>query len=346
MIILANYHVDVGCNYHRIEMPMRYLGPTVVYHSTPIARDFRYWEDIDIMIFNRIPTMPSEEVLELRKKYGFKIVVDIDDHWILYPHHEMAEAWKQSKAHEQIQMWIREADMVFTTNERLQVAASAINKNSHVVPNGLPFDSGQFESAHIKDQLTSFLYAGGSSHYHDLVSIRPVMKRLGDDGQFTRDGRIVLAGYDHEYGLGKVSNVWEDMRKVVAQAKSYATLPVRRVDSYMKVYRSADISLAPLERSAFNACKSNLKILEAGCSGIPIIASYVEPYSADIGCPGVILCDTNKEWYRAIKMLLNDKEARESLGKELSTYVREKYSLTLMNAIRRKLFRKLLSLDS
>lgn len=349
IVVIGLHHRDVGCSYHRVKLPLNNIGNGEVVSATVnniTVEEMPYWGETDIVMFNRVPTMNSEQLLEKRRELGFKIVVDIDDHWILYPHHEMASHWNKTKAHEQIQMWLGEADMVFTTNERLQVAASALNSNVHVVPNSLPFDIGQFvvQPSDISS-WENFIYAGGSSHFHDLNSIRPVMKRLGSDGQFRQEGRILLAGYEHQYGMGKINSVWENMLRIVSQAKSYATIPNLPIDEYMKCYNTSVASLAPLERSTFNACKSNLKILEAGCKNIPIIASYVEPYIFDAECPGVILCDTNKEWYSAIKKLLNEDALRESLGRELGEYVRRKYHMKDTNDLRRKLFKQLLGKD-
>lgn len=346
IVVIGLHHPEIGCSYHRVSLPLNSIdtnGITAASLDSTSIGDMPYWAETDIILFNRVPTMPSEDLLRKRKEYGFKIVVDIDDHWILYPHHEMASHWNKSKAHEEIQMWLSEADMVFTTNERLKVAASALNSNVHVVPNSLPFDMGQFTARPSSTPIyNDLVYAGGTSHFHDLNSIKPVMKRLGSDGQFRREGRILLAGYEHQYGMGKVNSVWENMLRIVAQAKSYAALPQKGIREYMTCYNTAVASLAPLERSTFNACKSNLKILEAGCKNIPIIASYVEPYIFDIECPGVILCDTNKEWYSAIKRLLNDVSLRKSLGDQLGEYVRRKYHMKDANAIRRNLFKQLL----
>ena len=228
IVVIGLDHPDVGCSYHRVGLPLSSMSTrdlvAVPIHSTSVG-DVPYWGETDIIIFNRVPTMPSEQLLEKRKEYGFKIVVDIDDHWILYPHHEMAANWNKSKAHEQIQMWLSEADMVFTTNERLKVAAGALNKNVHVVPNSLPFDNLQFiEHPNSNPLYKGFIYTGGSSHFHDLNSIRPVMRRLGADGQFRQEGRIILAGYEHQYGMGKVNSVWESMLRIVAQSKSYSVI--------------------------------------------------------------------------------------------------------------------------
>lgn len=345
MTILANDHFGVGCSYHRVGMPVRMIRKTTntPIFSQSITRSITdiAWENVHVIFFNRVPTFPPGLLREQIKRHNIKVVVDIDDHWILYPHHEMAKIWRDSKANEQIQQWLTEADMVFTTNARLKAAADQLNSNVHVLPNALPFDYSQFVSDRIERGRVSFIYAAGSSHLHDLEILRPVMKRLGGDPQFRASGEMVLAGYDHSYGEAKVESPWPRMLDIVKQAKSYSTLPIHGVENYMKVYYYADVSLAPLEKSPFNACKSNLKILEAGCKNIPIICSNVEPYTFDAECPGVILCDTPKEWLAAIKVLLMNSALRQDLGNKLGEYVRRKYDIEEVNRRRVELFKTL-----
>lgn len=345
MTILANIHPGVGCSYHRVELPVAYLRETtsisIPMWTTTALPNLR---GVDIVIFNRVPTFDPQELRDSIKRNSIKLVVDIDDHWILYPHHEMAKAWKESKANEQIQQWLTEANMVFTTNDRLRSLALAINPNVHVVRNALPYGHGNFSSTRgTNDEgLVRFMYAAGSSHLYDLEILRPVMKRLGNDAEFRKKGEIILGGYDHEHGVGNVDSVWLKMLGVVKLAKSYKTISKLPVDRYMDTYRYADIALAPLENNPFNACKSNLKVLEAGCKCLPIICSDVEPYTLDAECPGVILCSTTKDWYDAIKRLMNSKELREELGHTLGSYVRKKYVLRDANIIREELFRRLI----
>lgn len=340
MIVLGNYHRNVGCSYHRVYLPIQYsrtlpsANTYATLHDGFQIPDSYYTNPKTVFFFNRVPSVDREKLLEARAKYGIKIVVDIDDHWILYPHHEMAAKWKEQGAHEQIQQWLMDADMVFVTNDRLKIAASNLNSNVHVVPNSIPFGYEQFRHGNFENSQTDFVYAGGSSHLHDLTLLKPVMKRLGSDLRFTAIGRVILAGYDHQYGVGNTDSVWPKMLSIVKQAVSYGTVPMRNIDQYMDLYDGRAVSLAPLERSTFNACKSNLKVLEAGCKGIPIIASYVEPYIQDIECPGVILCDTSRDWYEAIKRLLNDPELRRSLAEELKSYVMRKYHMK--NTVRQR----------
>ena len=47
----------------------------------------------------------------------------------------------------------------------------------------------------------------------------------------------------------------------------------------MKFYQNKGICLIPLESNKFTACKSNLKMLEAGWAKKPVIVSGVHPYN-------------------------------------------------------------------
>lgn len=345
MTILANIHLGVGCSYHRVEMPMAHLRDTNTMNiATWSDTNLPNLQGAQIVIFNRVPTFDPQKLRNAIKEHSVKLVVDIDDHWVLYPHHEMAKVWKESKANEQIQQWLAEADMVFTTNERLKSLALAINSNVWVVPNALPYGHGNFSTSKSRSDegLVRFMYAAGSSHLYDLEMLRPVMKKLGNDAEFRKKGEVILGGYDHEHGTPNVDSVWLKMLGIVKPAKSYKVMARLPIDRYMDTYRYADVALAPLEGNSFNACKSNLKILEAGCKSIPIICSDVEPYTLDAECPGVILCSTTKDWYDAIKRLMNNKELREELGAALARYVREKYALRDANDTRAHLFRRLI----
>lgn len=350
--IIANVHTNIGCSYHRVELPAMYMRDRVLAdpYGIVILPNAPRLDGLgitpgSILFFNRVPTMSEEHVLEMKDKLRLKIVVDIDDHWILYPHHEMAQAWRDTKTNEQIERWIRIADMVFVTNERLKIAASNINSNVHIVKNSLPFGHYQFGSLHDRRRPIDIIYAAGSSHLYDLSELKGLMKRLGTTKEFSSTvprARVVLAGYNREFGNGHVNTVWDQMLNIIKLAKSWGVLPQLPVYEYMRLYNGTSISIAPLQRNTFNECKSNLKTIEAGCKGIPIIASYVEPYIQDMECEGVILCDTQREWFDAIMRLVTNEEEIRRLGDNLRIYTDRRYGMAETAIQRVRLFESLL----
>lgn len=345
MKILANYHTTTSCSYHRVVNPVRYLkfedgdSLKLISELDPyVDEDF----DCDILLFNRAPTMSINYVLKMRDKYKFKLIVDMDDHWILHFTHPAYHEWRRTKAADTLVRNIALADAVTVTNGRLAIACGIINDNVHVLPNALPFGYEQFNSFRVAGPLTRFIYAGGSSHLYDLKEISGLFKQLGQDSYFREFGSVIMAGYNHTFGRGTVDSQWLKMEDVIKLCKEYLILKELPLLEYMNCYNYADVSLAPLQETTFNACKSNLKTIEAGCKKIPIIASNVEPYTQDRECHGLVLCNTVAEFHKAMRDLMRNKHMREDLGEQLYNYVLLKYDLSKINEERRQIFEHLI----
>jgi hypothetical protein len=104
------------------------------------------------------------------------------------------------------------------------------------------------------------------------------------------------------------------------------------VTDYGLIYDQFDIAIAPLEDNAFNHCKSNLKILEAGMKGLPIFVQNIHPYTDD--AKGIYKVDN---WTAALvqagTMAIED--IKDS-GDALRRYVLERYDLNKVNELRRE----------
>jgi hypothetical protein len=103
---------------------------------------------------------------------------------------------------------------------------------------------------------------------------------------------------------------------------------------YYKYYRYADICLAPLANTLFNAMKSNLKILEAANMGLPVIASHVQPYT---GMDGVCYVYKQSDWHKWI-CALEDENERVSRGACLKQYCNKHYNYSSINQKRKECF--------
>jgi glycosyltransferase involved in cell wall biosynthesis len=79
-------------------------------------------------------------------------------------------------------------------------------------------------------------------------------------------------------------------------------LPRVPFDQYHEVVQRGAINLAPLEPSPFNACKSALKIMEAGFFGIPTVASPI-PDAKRFAGDGVEVPSSADEWFGAMTRL-------------------------------------------
>ncbi|MFB9087066.1 glycosyltransferase [Erwinia tracheiphila] len=87
-----------------------------------------------------------------------------------------------------------------------------------------------------------------------------------------------------------------------------------------------DLALAPVEDNIFNACKSNLRLMEYGACGVPVICSDVECYRGDL--PVTRVRNRFKDWCDAIRRHLNDMDATARMGDELQSRLRRDWMLS------------------
>jgi glycosyltransferase involved in cell wall biosynthesis len=141
-----------------------------------------------------------------------------------------------------------------------------------------------------------------------------------------------------------------------------ANEPYRRVwtkpiSTYATNYNLFDISLAPLEENIFNKVKSQLKVIEAGFHHKAIIAQEFGPYKIDLVntiqygggldlTANSILVDTkknHKDWYVAIKKLVNNPELIKTLQDNLHETIKDTYSVAKVCEARRALYQDLVA---
>lgn len=87
-----------------------------------------------------------------------------------------------------------------------------------------------------------------------------------------------------------------------------------------------DIAIAPLEDNAFNACKSNLRLLEYGAMSWPVVCSDVYPYQSD-DPPVLRVPNDHDAWLEALGRLIRDAELRRAHGQALNDWLHRHYVL-------------------
>jgi hypothetical protein len=87
-----------------------------------------------------------------------------------------------------------------------------------------------------------------------------------------------------------------------------------------------DLALAPLENNQFNDCKSNLRLLEYGACGYPVICSNTGAFVKS-KLPVQIIKNRYKDWMDAINLHIHDVEYRMQQANNLQTEVLNNYML-------------------
>lgn len=324
--ILPLYGLSSGCDYHRILLPLGYAG-----------YDFSQLEEMTneklhsykVVVFNRIPVNIEVAGLKKLQEKGLKLAIDMDDYWYLYKEHLIYEGWIKNNFSQRLEELMRISDVVTCTTKRLADKIIPFNQNVHILPNALPFESGQFNSVKTSSDKVRFGFVGSSSHLHDLRTIVPVFQHFSQL-DFT------MCGY--------VTNpVWDKMEAVCSNNgtnKNYKRVDQRMLDSYMDGYTDLDCCIAPLTNVDFNQYKSNLKILEAGVKKCAIICSANPCYTDTVPDELVTFCKSIKDWKLAIKKH-QDIEYTQAKGLALHDWVKANYDLKEVNKSRFKLYETL-----
>jgi glycosyltransferase involved in cell wall biosynthesis len=264
-----------GVSFHRLFNPVIYL-PKEYAIMTDVLTEEELEKGYDILFINRyMAGMEVEEVVRLREKYGFKLVVDVDDYWNLDAWHILYGKYPTQKVIDHIKV----ADLVTCSNNDLAVQIDELNKNWVVIPNALPYGEDQFTDVKTESEKVRFVYAGSVTHEKDIAILKNPMKRVAGDSMVKNNSTFILCGYSEDK---EVVNAWGRMINDYMcgfKVNGYirGALPV---DQYMNFYNEADACLVPLVDSKFNSMKSNLKVLEAATKNAPVICSNVNPYAA------------------------------------------------------------------
>lgn len=301
--VITDPRKNSGCDYHRVQLPMRHIGP--VNPKTPV------------LFVNRDTTW-SVARIKAFKADGGRFVLDHDDAVCLPLHHPLASHYASGPVQQRLADLFGLADVVTVTTKRLaQELRHRTKALIEVLPNALPFDRDQFTRSTTMHADRPIVWAGGGSHHVDLELVRDVI-----------DGRqFAMAGYQR-------APVWFSMVQLFPGCLVKESLPVK---SYMNHYDGHRIAIAPLLSDPFAECKSNLKILEAGAKGLPIVCSRTPPYWMRRLIPGVRFASGNLTWANHLAELLADPQRCEDEGAALAEHVRANYHLDTVNIHRRQI---------
>jgi len=319
-----------GCDYHRIINPLTYLGYD--FKHLPKHTTIELLEKTKLIMFNRKSSTPFTTMTRVQKKYGFKILLDLDDYWELNVLHPMYKTWNKNETGKKIFEWVKHADAITVTTQRLADKVYPYNKNVHVLPNALPYDEGQFTDITTESDKLRFVYAAASSHVFDVQVLKYAIEKVK-----MINAEFILAGYDINLPL-----IWNKIESPFKQANNYRRVNGKSLLTYMDCY-DADVALAPLEANMFTAFKSNLKILEAGCKNLPIICSNVPPYSDEPPTLGIMYASNTREWVEWFQWCVRNPTAVKELGQQLGQYVREHYNLRKINEHRKQIIESLIN---
>ena len=307
-VVLAHHVNWQGNGHHRVMQPFKALERHLHMEGALISAIPGLMETAqlqpDVVLLELVTGSRFPEIItQLREVNNAKIVLEYDDNLLNIPLKNGTRQHFPQKALKTFRKVIDSADWLVVSTEPLAEAYSRFHSDIRVALNRLAPDQwGHLQSQRGVGAKIRIGWAGGSSHSGDLEILLPLIKALE----------------------GQVEWVFMGMKPRNVRCEFHPGVPF---DMYPEKLASLnlDLALVPLEANHFNECKSNLRLLEIGTCGVPIIATNLAPYRC--GLPVTLVENRFKDWMNAIQAFINDPLLRERQGDALREAVHSDWYL-------------------
>jgi O-antigen biosynthesis protein len=257
--------------------------------------------DPDVIVLQRQIGDERLDAMRRIKKFSRAFTIyELDDYLPNLPLKSVHRAQMPKDILKSLRKGLSFVDRFTVSTAPLAEAFAGLHGDIRVVENRLPLDwwSG-LTSKRQRGRKPRVGWAGGVSHTGDLELITDVVKELAGEVEWVFMGMCpeIIRPYVHEMHVGVAIDLYP---------AALASLDL-------------DLALAPVEQNLFNECKSNLRLLEYGACGFPVICSDLVCYRGAL--PVTRVKNRFKDWVDAIRMHISDLDASARMGDELRRQV-------------------------
>jgi glycosyltransferase involved in cell wall biosynthesis len=318
---------ETGASLYRLAMPNLWLQKEhekdfllTNFKEIPSLED-EHVQTVDIFLASRNLVLGTDKEIEdfynTLRSHGAKVILDYDDYWVLPSDHHMYQSYKTQNLPHKLAKSIECVDHVFCTTSYLKERIEPLNANVSIVSN-VPYPEGidAFVARPTESEKVRFGWFGGAQHIPDVALMAESMKSLYRDRSLNDRYLLVCAGWNDNPAYQFYENVFTNGY----QNKNYARINAMSVYEYGYGYNEVDVCYAPLRGDKFNHYRSELKCVEAGYMHKPLICSKIPQYEDVIkhNVNGLLVGEKESNaWYRYTKMLINDKDMRDELARNL-----------------------------
>ncbi len=285
----------------------------------------------EVIVLYRLPFCPAlENLIERAHKSGKRVIFDTDDlvfapeltHW----HRGVALLPEDDRRlHEEgVQRYLetlRACDATMTATPLLAELAAREGRPAVVHRNALGQEMRELaeqlyhsrESRATADRVVIGYGSGTATHDVDFEEAAPALERI-------------LERYPQaELWIAGPLTLPDSLGRFGPRLRRF---PLTDWRGWFQLMSQMDIALAPLEMgNIFCRAKSEIKFVEAGALGLPVVASRIDPFIEAMteGVDG-FLAANDEEWERALGQLIERAELRRKTGKEARRTVLQSYS--------------------
>lgn len=307
----------MGCGNYRILQPMQAMlkddlclgGTSPEIFGPNLALRSR----ADVLVFQRPTDDRGIQTLEaLIPLKGVKKIFEVDDNLTRVPVKSAHFAHMPKDTRGRMLKSMGLCDRLVVSTEPLAHEFKNANGDVRVVPNRLP-PAMWGQRAPLRDPQARqgrkpvVAWAGGAGHRGDLEMVAQLIKDL--------------AGQVEWEFFGMCPDMLQPYVKRVHTGVPTLEYPAQ----LMALSQNWDLAIAPLEVNAFNESKSNLRLLEYGWCGLPVVCSDVTPYQGDL--PVTRVKNRHKDWKNAVLERLADLPAAQQQGLALQAEIEANWVL-------------------
>ena len=225
--------------------------------------DIEYLTKFDIIHFHR-QLGDFAKFPELSKKLrdvGVVLIMDIDDYWQPAMTHPLYEIVKRDKLTEKILNNLKHVDCVTTTTEIFKKEVLKYNPNIQVIPNAIDMTHNMWKSESVENKSGKcrFGFAGGSSHYHDLLLMKDSIDKLNSSQEVADKYQFVMCGYDIRGTITELlpngqnnirtikpqESIWNNFERIFTS--DYSLIKNKEYVDYLKSIKKEDYSNQEME---------------------------------------------------------------------------------------------------
>ena len=289
---VLQYYADYsGCGHWRMIWPEHLLNAhqkLTVHGSTMMNLDPNYFRGTQCVRIQRQATPHQLQFVkflkDLSKQLGFRIIYEIDDLVFaedIPEYNKFKPAFTDPSIRQTAQEIMELCDEITVTCDFMKeyYINKTSNKNVTVIPNYIPkwwMDrfynekkiSDNFDRYQVKPRI---LYAGSGAHFD-------VDNRVGQNDDFAHVNQVIV-DTRHKYQWVFLGAFPLPLQRFI-QDGSMEYHPWEQFYNYPEKIAKLNVNMmvAPLQDNNFNKSKSDLKLIEACCYGIPIACQDLVTY--------------------------------------------------------------------
>ena len=248
-----------------------------------------------------------EEIIDMLRERGVIVVYEIDDYVHGIKHmkgeHDFYQSYDNAYV-SKMERCMKKCDAIIASTEWIAGNYSHFNKNSYICMNGI--DPARYELTLPVRETTNIGWAGGTGHNKVVV---PWFQETAKVMRERPDTCFVSIGQN----FGLAFEKWFGKERALA-------VPWAAIEQYPGAMTMFDIALAPGGEGGFFRGKSDLRWLEAGILGIPVIAHpkvYPEIEDAVTGYHAKHAAEVGG----VLRALVDDPLLRRKVGQQAKEYI-------------------------